>query len=472
MTMAGPLGPPSSSKGTSVRRGSVRSRWGSDDGMTLIEVMVAMLVLGIVLSGLATVMMSSMRAIVKNEREVRATSLAQQAIEELQAIEWFATGLYEGEATVAGPTWSDLLGELEGEPAYLTQYGHVDDRLPQVPAPVRQYEQANVEYTVRTYVNWVDTDANNLAETKRFTAIVTWLDAAGHEREIRSSATRIPTQSEAPATSAGVRVLAFSVSPDPAQLSFTSGGNLEPLRITVRTNQQIEANAPRPEIRYYTLDADDVPTLRTRQLDGTGGGSIWSTTIPANHHRWANGFVDILFVGEDLQKNLIEAWGSVEFSGGPMNGPSPKPPSSGDSGGSFPYPTPAKPPPAPDPDENIPDEPVSIGSVLHPLTICVQNSNWALKSPFEVTIHVTGMREIDNVIVGFDSYTAKNGTINRTTQAAMSVSGSSTTFKMVIPAGQRFFSPGSKVAFEAVASRSDGSNDLRESSPAVVSSSC
>jgi type II secretory pathway pseudopilin PulG len=447
--------------------------------MTMVEVMVALLVLGIVLSGFATVILSSMRAIVKNEREVRATSLAQQAIEELQAIEWHATGIYEDEATSAGATWASHLAEIlddtNGEPAYLSGDASEAERLPQVPEPVRGYTQANVDYTVFTFVTWLDSDGDGTADTKKFTAIVTWPDAAGHERMIRAEGTRVPTQSEAPATSAGLRVLAFTASPDPAQLNST-GHNVDALKVTVRTNLPVQPTTPTPEIRYYTLgdDVDDnVPVLRTRTLTGSDGNTIWSTTIPANHHRWTNGFVDVLFVGRDTAGNLLEAWGSVEFRGGPLDGPAPKPPSSNDSG-SFPYPTPAEPEPEPDPDAEYPSEPVKVGSVSPEGTICVNNSNWALRSNYKVTIKVSGMRTIDNVIVRFDSYSAKNGALVRTSQDAAYVSGSETnaTFEALIPAGQRYFAPGSSVRFEAKASRSDGFNDTLESGPASVSASC
>jgi type II secretory pathway pseudopilin PulG len=443
--------------------------------MTLVEVMVALLVIGLVLSAFATVILSSLRAIVVNEREVRATSLAQEGIEALQSIEWTAAGIYEGEATAAGATWSDFLGELEGDPVYLAQYTQPDERLPQVPQPVRVYEQANVEYTLLSFVTWGDSAGTE--DIKRFTAIVTWENAAGRQRQLRAEATRVPSEAEAPTTNTGARVLAFTTTPEPATLSNPGAHNVETLRVRIRTNQAIAAT-PAPAIQYYTLGDDHNDwVLRTRLLTGSEGNTLWTTTIPSdhNHHRWTNGFVDVLFSGNDTGGNLLEAWGSFRFTGGPLDGPAPKPSSSEDDGESFPFaPSPADPGDEPDPEEPYPSDPVAITSVLPQGTICVNNSNWAIRNHYKVSIQVSGMRSVDNVLVGYHSYDQKNGAMRWTTQDAAFISGSTTnaTFEMLIAPGQRFFSPGSNVDFEAKASRSDGSNETKISSKVSVSASC
>jgi prepilin-type N-terminal cleavage/methylation domain-containing protein len=463
-----------------VHRGTGRSRWGSDDGMTMAEVMVAMLILGIVLSGLAAVMMSSMRAIVKNEREVRSTSLAQQTIEELQSVEWQAAGLYTSEAAIAGSPWADEVtsDSFEGEElVLLPDYPTLDARLEQVPEPVSVVTHAGVEYTVLRYVTFVDTDGDDALDTKRFTAIVRWSDQAGHPRELRATGERVPTQDEAPSTATGARVLAFTVSPDPVVLD-AEAKNTGGLSVTVRTNQAIETT-PAPELRYYTLaDSSQEPVLRTQTLTGSDGSTVWRTTIPSGY-RWVNGPVDLLFVARDTGDEILEAYGSVYFMDGPYDGSLPRPVGDSASEPTYPNPPTAADPGAtePDPDEPaLPDDDVEIVSVTaSPTPLCVNNSNWALRTTTTVTVTVKGMRGgWDTLSVSYDAYNRKNATVVRLTDSATFDQGttSNATYKAVLPAGQRFFKPGTSVRFEAKANRTDGDNALLESDYVTVSSGC
>jgi prepilin-type N-terminal cleavage/methylation domain-containing protein len=467
-----------------VRRDLARQRLSSSEGLTLIELMVAMLVIGVIFSALGSVIVTSLRAITTSEREVRATALAQQVIEEFQAIAWDSAGLYTDEVVAAPTEWNGgNTSTYDGEELVLLATPTPAARLVQVPEPRDEFSIGTVTYTVDRYVAWVDSDGDGTSDTKRFTALVTWTALNGSERTVTSVGERVPTQAESPSTSVGTRVLAVSATPDPADLDSTTLKLVNGIVVTVRLNQGV-LPSPAPTLRFYTLgnepaegDAEEY-IERTLTMTGSEPGdngypTRWTVTIPANSYRFVNGPLDVLFTATDTQSNLIETFGAVQLRGGGLAGPGPRPATESEGASVFP-----SPPTTADPEGGIGAEPVRIQAVLpNNSPICVDKATWKLKKPVELTVNAKGLIESDgtvtmNYLTWTDTKPNQTKLVNDT---VLYHSGnlSSSTYRLTIAQNaERLFRPGQNIKFTASATRADGSNHLMESSGVPVSDSC
>jgi prepilin-type N-terminal cleavage/methylation domain-containing protein len=470
-------------KGRVVQVPEEREPLQGEAGMTLAEVMVAILVLGVVLSGFAAAIMGSLRAINLSEREVRATSLAQQSVEEFQSIDWEAAGLYTNEVTAAPTAWNggDTL-TYDGDDLVLLPSPAADARLAQVPMPRSESVQGNVTYTVDRYITWVDGDNDGTRETKRFTALVTWPDRSGGLRSLLAVGDRVPTQAEAPSTSVGVRVLSISGAPDPSMLDEWTGKNLEDLTVTVRLNEGVQPT-PTPKVTFYSLDDDDQQTYVLRTLTLTGSELAdnnyrgrWTGTVPAGEYHFANGALNLLFTATDAAGDLLEVYGAVQMQGGKYehSGTPPRPPRESDDGVAFP-----NPPTLSDTDEGGSGPPgdVRLQNLAVNAPICVEKSTWRLTKPIEVTINVKGLTEADGTVEAtYKTWTeTKPNSTKVVTDTASYSTGSSSaaTYRLTIATtAERLFRPGQSVTFEVKASRGDGANHTMTSSAASVSDSC
>jgi prepilin-type N-terminal cleavage/methylation domain-containing protein len=463
----------------SVRATTGRARLQDEAGMTLAEVMVAILVLGIVLSGFAAVIMTSLRAITQSEREVRATSLAQQSIEELQSIEWDAAGLYTNEVAAAPTGWNGgNTSTYDGDDLVLLPTLAPDARLSQVPTPRYEVVHDTVPYTVDRFITWVDGDGDGTRETKRFTAVVTWPNRSGEIRTLRAVGDRVPTQSEAPSTSVGTRVLSISGAPDPSALD-ADGRNLEPLSVTVRLNQGVRTT-PAPKVTFYSLEDDTDAyvlqslTLTGSELDDNNYRGRWTGTIAAGEYRFANGALNLLFSATDVDGELLEVYGSVQMYGSNLehDGMPPRPPRESDDDLMFPN------PPAPSDEEaGGPPGDVRLQNLDVNAPICVEKSTWRLTKPIEITINAKGLSEADgSVTVTYLTWTdtKPNSTKEVTDSAAFSSGGvTASTYRLSISsAAERLFRPGQNLTFSVKALRSDGANHTMTTSPVSVSDSC
>jgi type II secretory pathway pseudopilin PulG len=448
--------------------------------MTLAEVLIAIFIVGVVLSAFAATIMTSLRAINVSEREVRATALAQEAIEELQSVAWESAGLYTNEVAAAPADWNGgNTTTFDGDDLVLLPTPAVGARLAQVPEPRTQELRGHVIYTVDRYITWIDGNGDGTRETKRFTTVVTWPDRSGSMRTLRAVGERVPTQSEAPSTSVGTRVLSITGAPDPSELDHDSGRNLEDLTITVRLNQGVRST-PQPKVTFYSLEDDSNDyTLRTlllagSELDDNSYRGRWTGTISAGEYRFARGDLNLLFTATDAEGDLLEAYGSVQMFGGELGhvGPAPTPPREGGDQEAFPH------PPAPsDPDEGGTTGEVRVLNIHVSSPICVDKSTWRLKKPVTLTMNAKGLTEEDgNIQVTYLTWTETHP--NRTkvvTDSAKFVSGglSSSSFRLDIPeTAERLFRPGQSVTFSAKGLRSDGANHTLETSPISVSDSC
>lgn len=456
----------------------MRDRPRSEDGLTLVEMMVAILVVGVVLTTLASVLVTTLRTIVHNERETAATALAQQEIERLQAAPWDQAGLLEEEVDAAPSGWSARVsaGTFEGEElALITPPDGAETRpaqAPQLESDLADLEMDTFDFTVHRYVTWVDRTGNDVPETRRFTVIVSW-SVLGRDREIVASGERSPTQSESEADEYGLRVLNFWRSPDPATLDET--GELQSnLTVEVRLNAGISS----AQLHYYSAEVVDILDendevvdqridyeLRTPAMTGSVSAisgehnAVWTLTLPQGTDGFVDGTMPLLFVGQTTYGTTVTARGSVRLLGSDSSGTYPRPPgpgqeededlseSPGDEGSE---------------EEATPGTDVQITNLNILDAACRDASTWRMTEPVRLRIQTAGLAPDDVAEVTY-SYRARANTgagqVREVTESMGVVLEGTFEFTLQ-PSGDRYFANGDVLEFQVQVRReADNAND-------------
>jgi prepilin-type N-terminal cleavage/methylation domain-containing protein len=292
---------------TSRRQQGVRST-ADEAGLTLVEMLLAMVILGIIFAGTAGALISFTQASVNNERRVQSTATLNRLHEELQALPWEDAVLYANEVAALPALDGLTLGPsptFDGEPIVLIDgpdcdVADPDCRITTVPEP---YEDPLTpapsdgrDYEVYRLVTWVDRDGAAPESLKRFTTVVRW-QAYGRTIEQRFDSERAPTPAE---TSEGNPSIQFLVTPSEVQLA-ADGTNEQAIQINADfsllgpvTSAEVGFEAPAGTPRTFTLT--QVPatgrfdgTIAVGQfafpegsqefvLTGTGGASVYTTT--------------------------------------------------------------------------------------------------------------------------------------------------------------------------------------------------
>lgn len=204
----------------------------SDEGMTLVEVMVAMLVLTVVFSAMASVLITSLHSLVGNENRVRANALANELLEDLQERRWAYVGFAESDFDASVPADTVIVDDA------LADYDDwlADDARAQ---PSAEFTRDGTTYTVETAITWGDDTATETAhDYKRFVVDVGW-EEFGRERTTSHAAQRTPSSNEA---DSGLTIRSITVNPswsvledegaDPTAMRDVS----EPVEVIVRVN--------------------------------------------------------------------------------------------------------------------------------------------------------------------------------------------------------------------------------------------
>lgn len=170
-----------------------RRRTGGQDGLTLIELLVSMVLIGVILAAAASALITFTREASASERRVQATALLNRLHEDFNAIPFDLAANHEAElppladldaegivdvdlsvdpptfetrpiATLPGPT---VLGCTPGDAGC--------DRERFVPETYQELDRGNDEaYRIYSVVTWIDRSGNGIVDVKRFTTIVTW----------------------------------------------------------------------------------------------------------------------------------------------------------------------------------------------------------------------------------------------------------------------------------------------------------
>jgi prepilin-type N-terminal cleavage/methylation domain-containing protein len=164
-----------------------------DEGLTLIELLVSMVLIGVILAAAASALITFTREASASERRVQATALLNRLHEDFNAIPFDLAANHEAElppladldaegivdvdlsadpptfegrpiATLPGPT---VLGCTPGDAGC--------DRERFVPETYQELERDDREaYQIYSVVTWIDRSGNGIDDVKRFTTIVTW----------------------------------------------------------------------------------------------------------------------------------------------------------------------------------------------------------------------------------------------------------------------------------------------------------
>ncbi len=275
--------------------------------MSLVEVLVALLLLGVVLSAAASSLIQFSRTATDNERRVQATALMNRLHEELQALPWEDAVVYEDELAELLAD-GDLDGLDEGPPWTLDHQELVTLPAPSGegrPAVPEVWETVTIDdrdYDIIRLVTWSDRDPS----IKRFITIVQWrlYDRVYEERFFSE---RAPTGTEA-GDPERPRVVQFQVGPSPMGLvdlgADQPAQNADDILVTVRFSEPVDSAL----VRYRSVDvvSDEDPVLVSRELpltpyisdpDDTGHHIAFRGTIPLESRTFPNGGRDFEAVG-------------------------------------------------------------------------------------------------------------------------------------------------------------------------------
>ncbi len=344
--------------------------------MSLVEVMVAILLLGIILSAAASSLIQFGKTAAQNERRVQSTALMNRLQEELQGVPWEDAAIYEEDldALLAGGLEGltrDATGrwDFEGEEVVVLEGPGVGDRRPGVPSATRDLDGSPYEVDGRSYdvvklVTWSDP----VAGVKRFITIVRWTlyDRAYEERFLSERA--------ATSTEAGdperPRVIQFDAGPSPMLL--VDEGALKPaqndhdIRVHVRFSEGVstaELQYTAFEWRNVALEGEEpqyersvetrLLTLEPKLPDGMGKSLTFERTILAKSETFEVGTAEFRVVGDP--GGDVESRGVTTMS------------FLGDGSG--------------DPNAPVPGAPVDISSVgFSPTEVCVDNRGLLAKT--------------------------------------------------------------------------------------------
>lgn len=305
--------------------------------MTLIEVMVAMLILTVVFSALASVLTTALHSLHGNENRVKANALANELLEELHQIDWADVGFsnsdhgYRDAVNIdTGEPCSDLT--VEACEATVT-FEDNNDPVPDDPRPLplrdgaggagtELIERDGTAYEVRTDITWVDDpEAAGAQNYKRFRITLRWSDL-GVDRSVTHSATRAPAPGEQDPAAFALRTvdvfpeLGYINSPgesdtgkldkavefnDDGTMSVTSQGHVEIDVVTTEPVDDVTVSFINRESNTVTVSLDETDLNGDGEVDGTEWRLSSSTS---SSWQYRNG--DTTFVVTATRSNTSE----------------------------------------------------------------------------------------------------------------------------------------------------------------------
>lgn len=228
-----------------------------DDGLTIVELLIALTIVMITFAALASTVIASFSAIRNNEDRVVATALANEAIEGMTTMPWAQLGLSESDPNLPFDLTSDPpdepVFEGEGEQVVILQEEIADG----VPPHFDDSETAardGRQYEITRWVTFIDEDEGS--DLKRMIVIVTWDDG---ERSIRTEGVRAPDPSDL----IDLQILSMDI----ASQHPESGGPYIRLRDPADTNAF--GNRDAFDVTVVVGDVSASLTLSFRDRDGT-----------------------------------------------------------------------------------------------------------------------------------------------------------------------------------------------------------
>lgn len=274
-----------------------------DAGMSLVEMLLALLVLGVLLSAFAGSLISFSKMTLVNERRVQATAFLTTLHEQLQTIPWQQAAIYENEIaelTTLGLDTTVTPASIDGDPLVLLgepdHSGCPDDepecgRQTFVP---RAHDTVQIDgrvYELFQAVLW-DSEAPTANTIKRFTTVARWT-VGDQEFEQRFESTRAVTFAEA-GGQLPPEIVSLKVSPDQILLD-ADGRTLDAIDVDVIFDRGITSAS----LEYELADAESGTAMDLDPLDHVDAKPIsFVGTLPIGSGPFAPGPQQLRVVGE------------------------------------------------------------------------------------------------------------------------------------------------------------------------------
>lgn len=243
-------------------------RASGDDGFTLIEMMIALLLIALVAAGFLSATTTSISAARTNEGRTQAVQLAQDRLEQVVSQPWSNIGLYATDTDYRATT-----------PAGETTVALTKTPRPaSVPTPTEPVSWHGINYSIRTDITWQDdpndglggSDADgNTKDVKHVTVTVSWTQN-GVPRSVTVDDLRSATATEVPPSGASPLTVTVSA---PTTQTLKTTGYLDPAMTITATSSKVATSA--------TLSFTTRAGGQTVSMTSTNG-TTWTATLPTS----------------------------------------------------------------------------------------------------------------------------------------------------------------------------------------------
>jgi len=242
-----------------------------DEGFTLVEMLVAILLVGLALTAMARVLGLSLRSQVGQQRLTSGTQVANSELEQMQGLPWRKLGFYTDDNAPAAPSGKayPILGPTRG----------TDTRAP-LPTGSTTITGGSglggTTYTVRRNVFWFDNTATNTKnDYKQLEVIISWSGTSGGTRTLTVDSIRSPKGDEqAPADFA---VRSFTASPYGAGLNG-AGASVGKLAYDLTLALETTAAASSASVSFTDRSGTTKTVTLTQGADSRHYSAVLSAT--------------------------------------------------------------------------------------------------------------------------------------------------------------------------------------------------
>lgn len=274
-----------------------------ESGISLVEMLVAILILGVVLAGMARTIIGSLTSVQGQERLVQATALGNELAEELQALPWEGATLCSTEVMPASAFGGLTFG---GRPLVVND--DTDCTTRGFPKPVVNGVTRNgLSFDVRRAIVWEDdlsdndpvtgVDPDGAEDFKRFILTISWLER-GSTRSTVVESVRSPGPDEQPITTELAPLVVYTNDAGTPNNTFVARAFTDKRQQTVT-------------LSYVQSD----PTVITTNLGMTPNSSFttWQREILPGTQKFPNGETLFEFKATDPDGNVLKAFDRALF---------------------------------------------------------------------------------------------------------------------------------------------------------------
>lgn len=161
---------------TEHRKHRVGPGWSRDDGLSIVELLVALVIVMIAFAALASTLIASFASIRNSEARVRAVALANELVEEMAEIPYDRLGLLD----------ADVFPEVDFEGEELVMLAGDEQKVVEHQDTIQRDGRG---FEVERWVTWFEEDGGQ--DLKRIVATVTW-QVGGNVQTVRSETLRSP----------------------------------------------------------------------------------------------------------------------------------------------------------------------------------------------------------------------------------------------------------------------------------------